>query len=105
MNTASLVTSVQGHSHFTTPDSHTVVDTVLNAFGLLGHLSTLLAHVQMAVNQHPQVFFCQTTFQPLYPKSIALHRGDMMEAQDSALVTINSVLASGLAVPSELHLI
>ena len=30
-----------------------------DAVGPLGHLGTLLAHVQLSINQHPQIiFFC-----------------------------------------------
>ncbi|KAK4827381.1 LOW QUALITY PROTEIN: hypothetical protein QYF61_017319 [Mycteria americana] len=54
-----------------------------DAVGFLGHLGTLPAHVQPAVNQHPQVLFCQAAFQPLFPKPVALH-GDAV-TQDPAL--------------------
>ena len=39
---------------------------------LLGHLGTLLAHVQLSTNQYPQVCFLYTVFQPLCPKPVAL---------------------------------
>ncbi|KAK4822676.1 hypothetical protein QYF61_019043 [Mycteria americana] len=45
---------VQGHDHFPSPAGHTIPDTSQDAVGLLGHLGTLLAHIQAAVNQHPQ---------------------------------------------------
>ncbi|KAK4821633.1 hypothetical protein QYF61_026100 [Mycteria americana] len=45
---------VQGHDHFPSPAGHTSPDTSQDAIGLLGRLGTLLAHVQPAVNQHPQ---------------------------------------------------
>ncbi|KAJ7402619.1 hypothetical protein BTVI_84782 [Pitangus sulphuratus] len=37
---------VQGRNHFPGPAGHTVPDTGQDAIGLLGHLGTLLAHVQ-----------------------------------------------------------
>ncbi|KAF1539665.1 Clusterin-associated protein 1, partial [Eudyptula minor] len=55
------------------PAGHTVSDTGQNTIGLLGRLGTLLAHVQPAVDQHPQVLFRQAAFQPLFPKPVALH--------------------------------
>ncbi|KAJ7422829.1 hypothetical protein BTVI_12175 [Pitangus sulphuratus] len=64
---------VQQNNHFPSLAGHTVWDTIQNAIGLLGHLDTLLAHVQLAVNQHPQVLFHWATFQPLIPKSVMLH--------------------------------
>ncbi|KAK4810174.1 hypothetical protein QYF61_010486 [Mycteria americana] len=49
------------------------------------NLGTLLAHVQAAVNQHPQVFFCRAAFQPLFPKPVALHEVVVAQVQDPAL--------------------
>ncbi|KAK4807471.1 hypothetical protein QYF61_008239 [Mycteria americana] len=58
---------VQGHSHCPAPAGHTTSDTSQDATGLLGHLGPLLAHIQAAVNQHPQVLLCRAAFQPLFP--------------------------------------
>ncbi|KAK4807134.1 hypothetical protein QYF61_018475 [Mycteria americana] len=65
---------VQGHDHFLSPAGHTIFDTSQDAIGFLGRLGTLLAHIQAAVNQHPQVLLCQAAFQPLFPKPVALLR-------------------------------
>ncbi|KAK4820179.1 hypothetical protein QYF61_021451, partial [Mycteria americana] len=46
---------VQGNDHFPSPAGHTIPDTSQDAVGFLGHLGTLLAHVQLAVNQHPHL--------------------------------------------------
>jgi len=54
---------VQGDSRFPTAAGHIIPDTSQDAVGLFGHLGTLLAHVQPAVDQHPQVFFRQAAFQ------------------------------------------
>ncbi|KAK4828025.1 hypothetical protein QYF61_022802 [Mycteria americana] len=76
---------VQGHDHFPTPAGHTIADTSRDAIGFLGHLGTLLAHIQAAVNQHPQVLFHQAAFQPLFPKPVALHGVVVTQVQDLAL--------------------
>ncbi|KAK4831914.1 hypothetical protein QYF61_020291 [Mycteria americana] len=64
---------VQGDNLFPTPAGHTISDTSQDAIGFLGHLDTLLACIQAAVNQHPQVLPCWAAFQPLCPKPVALH--------------------------------
>ncbi|KAK4821198.1 hypothetical protein QYF61_015766 [Mycteria americana] len=76
---------VQGHDHFPTPAGHAIFDTSQDAIGFLGHLGTLLAHIQEAVNQHPQVLFCLAAFQPLFPKPVALHGVAVAQVQDLAL--------------------
>jgi len=76
---------VQGHDHFPTPAGHTIPDTSQDAVGLLGHLDTLLAHVQPAVDQHPKVLFCWAAFRSLFPKPVVLHGVVMIHVQDPAL--------------------
>ncbi|KAK4813467.1 hypothetical protein QYF61_006258 [Mycteria americana] len=76
---------VQGHDHCPTPAGHAISDTSQDAIGFLGHLGTLLAHIQLAVNQHPQVLLCQAAFQPLFPKPVALHGVAVAQVQDPAL--------------------
>ncbi|KAK4821425.1 hypothetical protein QYF61_019703 [Mycteria americana] len=76
---------VQGHDHFPSPAGHTIPDTSQDAVGFLGHLGTLLAHIQAAVNQHPQVLLCQAAFQPLFPKPVVLHGVAVAQVQDLAL--------------------
>ncbi|KAK4820014.1 hypothetical protein QYF61_017393 [Mycteria americana] len=76
---------VQGHYHFPSPAGHTIFDTSQDAIGFLGHLGTLLAHIQAAVNQHSQVLLCQAAFQPLFPKPVALHGVAVAQVQDLAL--------------------
>jgi len=75
---------VQGHDHLPTPAGHTIPGTSQDAIGLLGHLGTLLAHVQLAVDQHPKVLFHQAAFQPLLPKPVALHGVGATQGQDPA---------------------
>ncbi|KAK4808361.1 hypothetical protein QYF61_026964 [Mycteria americana] len=76
---------VQGHDHCPSPAGHAISHTSQDAIGFLGHLGTLLAHIQAAVNQHPQVLFCQAAFQPLFPKPVALHGVAVAQVQDLAL--------------------
>ncbi|KAK4821552.1 hypothetical protein QYF61_022017 [Mycteria americana] len=76
---------VQGHDHCPSPAGHTISDTSQDAIGFLGHLGTLLAHIQAAVSQHPQVLLCRAAFQPLFPKPVALHGAVVAQVQDLAL--------------------
>ncbi|KAK4820818.1 hypothetical protein QYF61_007212, partial [Mycteria americana] len=76
---------VQGHNHFPSPAGHTIFDINQDAIGFLGHLGTLLAHIQAAVNQHPQVLLCLAAFQPLFPKPVVLHGVAVAQVQDLAL--------------------
>ncbi|KAK4819909.1 hypothetical protein QYF61_014644 [Mycteria americana] len=76
---------VQGHDHCPAPAGHAIPDTSQDAVGFLGHLGTLLAHIQLAVNQHSQVLFQWAAFQPLYPKPVALHGAVVAQVQDLAL--------------------
>ncbi|KAK4823633.1 LOW QUALITY PROTEIN: hypothetical protein QYF61_004366 [Mycteria americana] len=76
---------VQGDNHSPCPAGHTISDASQDAIGLLGHLGTLLAHIQLAIDQHPQVLFHWATFQPLFPKPVALHGVVVTQVQDPAL--------------------
>ncbi|KAK4830710.1 hypothetical protein QYF61_012970 [Mycteria americana] len=80
----------QGHNHFPSLAGHTIPDTSQDAIGLLGHLGTLLAHIQLAVDQHPQVLFHRAAFQPLFPKPIAFHGVVVTQVQDPALSLVES---------------
>ncbi|KAK4825703.1 hypothetical protein QYF61_001526 [Mycteria americana] len=75
----------QGHGHCPAPAGHTIADTSQDAVGFLGHLGTLPAHVQAAVDQHPQVLFLRAALQPLFPKPVALHGVAVAQVQDPAL--------------------
>jgi len=75
---------VQGYNPLPTPAGHTIPDTSQDAVGLLGHLGTLLAHVQLAVDQHPKILFRRAAFQPLLPKLVVLHAVVVTEVQGPA---------------------
>jgi len=47
-------------------------------------LGTLLAHVQQAIDQHPQILFHDAAFQLFCPKPVALHKIVLTKAQDLA---------------------
>jgi len=79
---------VQGDDHCPAPAGHTIPDTSQDVIGLLGHLGTLLAHVQPAIDQHPKVFFPQAAFQQLFPKPVALHGVFVTQGQDPELVLV-----------------
>ncbi|KAK4814234.1 hypothetical protein QYF61_012730 [Mycteria americana] len=72
-------------NQFPSPAGHTIPDTSQDAVGLLGHLSTLLAHIQLAVSQHLQVLLCWAAFQRLFLKPVALHGVVVTQVQDPAL--------------------
>ena len=55
----------------------------------------MLAHVQLAVNQHPQVLLRWAAFQPLLPKPIALRGVVVTQGQDPSF---------GLAEPHTIDL-
>jgi len=53
--------------------------------GCLGHLDTLMAHVQLSINQYPQIHFLYAVFQPLSPKPVTLRGVAVAKVQDLAL--------------------
>ncbi|KAK4815510.1 LOW QUALITY PROTEIN: hypothetical protein QYF61_003068 [Mycteria americana] len=71
----------RGDNHFPTPAGHTIPDTSQDAIGFLGHLGTLLAHIQPT---YPGPF-PPGSFQPLFPKPVALHGVAVAQVQDPAL--------------------
>ncbi|GAB0180261.1 hypothetical protein GRJ2_000491400 [Grus japonensis] len=81
-------------------------DTSQDAVGLLGHLGTLPAHIQLAVDQHSQVLFLWAAFQTLFPKPVALHGIVVTEVQDLAhdLVEPHTVDLSPLIQPVQIPL-
>ncbi|RMC19236.1 hypothetical protein DUI87_03842 [Hirundo rustica rustica] len=61
---------VQGQNELPAPAGHAIPDPGQDAPGPIGHLGTLLAHVQLVINQKPQDFFlpghCPATASPAY---------------------------------------
>ncbi len=58
---------LQGDDNLPAPAGHTISNTGQDGIGLLGHLGTLLGHVQLSINQHPQVPFLFTVIQHSSP--------------------------------------
>ncbi|KAJ7401712.1 integral membrane protein dgcr2 idd [Pitangus sulphuratus] len=84
---------IQSDNHCPGPAGHTIPDTSQDAIGLLDHLGTLLVHVQLVVDQHPQVLSHWAAFQPLCPKPVVLHGVVVTQVQGSAfgLVELHNV--------------
>ena len=72
---------VRGQDDFPSPAHHTIPDTSQEAIGPLGHLDTLLAHIQPTV-QEAKVPFCQAAFQLLLPKPPGLPGVVVTKMQD-----------------------
>jgi len=72
----------------------------------LANLGTLLAHVQLAVDQHPKNFFHRAASQPLFPKPVAVHGVVVIEVQDPAfgLVETHTVGLSPSIQPVQIPL-
>ncbi|KAJ7408791.1 hypothetical protein BTVI_58562 [Pitangus sulphuratus] len=80
---------VQEDYHFpSSPAGQIIFDTGQDSVGLLDHLDTMLAPVQLAVDQHTQVLFYQAVFQPLFPKPVALPGVVVTQGHDLAFFLI-----------------
>ena len=79
-----------GQDDFPRPAHHTIPDTSQDAIGLLGHLGTLLAHIQLTVHQYTKVPFHQAAFQPILPKPVGLPEVVMTKMQDPTLGPIET---------------
>jgi len=62
LNTALEVRPHQSPEGRSPPAACAAADTLQDAIGHLGHLGTLLAHVQPSINHYPQVLFLHTLF-------------------------------------------
>ena len=60
----------EGQDHLLCPADHTAFDAVQDMVGFLGCESTLLAHVQLAIHQHPQIPFGRAVLQSCIPQLI-----------------------------------
>ncbi|TRZ07980.1 hypothetical protein HGM15179_019125 [Zosterops borbonicus] len=75
----------QGKNDLPGPAGHTIPDTGQDSIGPLGHQGTLLAHVQSAADQYPQVPFFLGTVQPHHPQLIMLQGVIVAKMQHLAL--------------------
>ena len=70
-NVQGVVSSVQGDHYVPCPSGHTSSDAAQDDTGIHWcHLGMLLAHVQPAVSQHHQVFFCLAPLQAFLPMPV-----------------------------------
>ena len=79
-----------GQDDFPRPAHHTIPDTSQDAIGLLGHLGTLLAHIQPTVCQYTKVSFREAAFQLLLPKPVRLPGVAVTKMQDLILGPIET---------------
>ena len=79
-----------GQDDFPRPAHHTIPDTSQDAIGLLGHLGTLLAHIQPTVHQYTKAPFHQAAFQPHLPKPVGLPGVVVTKMQDPTLGPIET---------------
>ena len=88
------------------PAGCTPADTNRGAVGLLGHLGTLLAHVQPAVSQNSLRLFLCAAFQPLYSKPVAMLGAFVTKVQkmELGLVEIHTIGLSPLIQPVQIPL-
>lgn len=97
---------VQEYNHILSPAGLAISDKSLDAAGLRGHLSTLMAHIQIhvAVNQYPQVTFCWAAFQPLFAQPVTLF--GVVEVQDPevGLVGLHTIRLSPTVHPIQITL-
>lgn len=76
---------IQGNNHLPAPAGCAISHKRQEAIGLLGHQSTLLAHIQPSVDRHPPVLFLHTVLQPICPRPVALPGAVVTKVQDPAL--------------------
>ncbi|KAJ7426012.1 hypothetical protein WISP_19978 [Willisornis vidua] len=76
---------VQGKDHCPGPAGHTILDPGQDPIGLLGHLGTMLAHVELPVNPNPQVLLPLAALQPLCAQPVLLQEVVVAKGQDPAL--------------------
>ena len=79
-----------GQDDFPSAAHHTIPDPGQDAIGLLGHLGTLLAHIQPPFRQYSKVPFHQAAFQPHLPKPVGLPGVVVTKMQDPTLGPIET---------------
>ena len=55
---------VEGQSYLSQPGGHASLDAAQDTVGLLGYKCTLLGHVKLLLNQHPQVLLLRAALNP-----------------------------------------
>jgi len=65
---------VKGQNHLPRPAGHASLDAAQDRVGLLGCERTLLDHIDLLVNQHPQVLLLRATLNMLITQPLARYK-------------------------------
>ena len=86
---------VEGPDHPPRPAGHASFDAVQDTVGFLGCKGTMLAHAQLSMHQHLQVFFGRAALHPFIFQLTSVVRAASTQVQD---------LAFGFVEPLKIHL-
>jgi len=84
----------EGQNPLPPPAGHAAFDAAQGTVGLLGCEDTLVAHVQLFINQYPQVLLGRAALNPFIPQPVLIVGVALTQVQDLAL---------GLVEPREVH--
>jgi len=80
---------IEVQDHLPRPAAHASLDAAQDKVGFLGCESTLLAHVQFAIHQYPQVLFGRAALNPSIPHLVLVMGVASTRVQDFALGLLN----------------
>jgi len=76
---------VEGQNHLLRPAEHTAFDAAQETVGLLGCKLTLPGHVELLINQQPQVLLLRATLNPFSAQSVFVLGIALTHVQDLTL--------------------
>ncbi|GAB0186614.1 mitochondrial enolase superfamily member 1 [Grus japonensis] len=76
---------VEGQDHLPLPAGHASFDAAQDTVGFLGCKRTLPAHVELFINQHPQVLLLRAAFNPFLAQPVVVLGIALTHMQDLAL--------------------
>jgi len=79
------VTRAEGHNHLPPPAGHVSFGAAQDVVGFLGCKHTLLGHVALLVNQHPQVLLARAALNPCFTQPVFVLGLALIHVQDLAL--------------------
>ncbi|GAB0206720.1 mitochondrial enolase superfamily member 1 [Grus japonensis] len=86
LQVGSLKSGVEGQDHLPRPAGHSsVFDAAQDTVGFLGCKHTLLTHVELLINQYPQVLLLRAAFNPFSTQPIVVLGNAPTHVQDLAL--------------------
>jgi len=94
LQVGSCHSGAEGQNHLLRAAGHTAFDAAQDTVGLLGCERTLLAHVQLFIDQYPQVLLGRAALNPFIPQPVLILGVALTQMQDLAL---------GLVEPHEVH--